>query len=222
MTENHEIRDFVIDGSPLAAFFAIFAFFSFYHLPIEGYAATATSPAGLLTSNFVWDSSWNVPFIYSALAIVVLAAIRSQTRRRLIAFSYPFVTIASAVVANWLLFQTPYVRPPYCIHCMVVGMSTVASASVGAALVVSFAYLLISLTGVRGGFRNLGETLFVPIALFVASLTTLFLFLQSFFFGVPGSAFFSHATSFILGCGIMATVVWSHGKLCALFRPSAD
>ena len=180
------------------------------------------NPAGLFTSNFVWDNPWNVPFIYVALAIVALAAFQSQSRRRVVAFGFPLVTIASAVAADWLLYQTPYVNPPYCTRCSVIGMSAVSSASVGAALAVSSANLLISLVGVRDGaddtddgFKGLRGTLLPPISLFVATFGTLLLFFQSFFFGVPTSTLFTHVTSFILGWGIMTALIWSHTKLRA-------
>jgi len=68
-------------------------------------------------------------------AAVVL--FRPAIERRPFTSAFPAIVIGSAIVANWLIFQTPYVKPLLCINCQVAGKSAVASASVGVALVAS-------------------------------------------------------------------------------------
>jgi Peptidase A4 family len=214
-TENGQrILNLLVDVSPLVAIFIVFSYFSLYQLPSSGYAATATNAEGLITGNFVWDGDWNTPFLFAGMVIVEAAALRSESRTRAITFGYSIIIFAGAIVADWLVFLTPYVKPLYCINCQVSGMSAVSSASVGTAFAVSSVYLLFSMMDAQQQLREDGadrreirKGLTTPIILFGASLATLYLFSLSALVGLSHATEFVHLTSLLLGMGFMAGMI---------------
>ena len=210
------IRDLLIDISPFIAIFVLFSYFSLYQPPSSGYAATATNAEGLITGNFVWDGDWNTPFLFVGMVIVEAAALLGESNRRFLTFGYSIIIFVSAIIADWLVFQTPYVKPLYCINCQVSGMSAVASSSVGTAFAVSSAYLVSTMMEAKQRFLDRSEIrrgLATPIVLFGASLATLYLFSLSALLGHSQATEFVHATSLFLGMSIMAGMIFLLAKV---------
>lgn len=198
----------------MLAVIAVFVYFSYYQIPSEKFAATATNSLGLFTGNFVYDTQWNLYFLFASVLIIeAVAFMYPGSKRWVFTFSFPAIILGSGVVANWLVFQTPYVKPLYCLNCKVSGMSAVVSASVGIAFVVSLGTLVLLLRAKgdwaedeedRKAFRN---WLFRSFATSVASVAMLVLFLLSFFAGQSAATEFVHATSFLLGIVLAIGVV---------------
>ena len=199
---------------PLLVVIAVFVYFSWHQIPSKMFAATATNSLGLFTGNFVYDTQWNLYFLFASVLIVeAVAFMYPGSKRWIFTFSFPAVILGSAVAANWLVFQTPFVKPLYCLNCQVSGMSAVVSASVGVAFVVSLGTLVLLFRArkdwaedkqERKAYRN---WLFRSFASSVASVAMLILFLLSFFQGQSAATEFVHATSLFLGTGLAIGVV---------------
>ena len=220
MSERTRPIDPAIDALPLFAVIAVFLYFSVYQIPSGKFAATATNSLGLFTGNFVYDTQWNLYFLFASVLIVeVVAFMYPGSKRRMFTFSFPVIIIGSAVVANWLVFQTPYVKPLYCLNCQVSGMSAVVSASVGTAFVVSLGTLVLLLRA-RSDWAEDEEDrkayrrwLFRSLATSVASVAIFFLFLLSFFGGQSAATEFVHATSLLLGITLTIGVILMPAEL---------
>ena len=214
MSERTWPTSVIIDAVPLLAVVVVFAYFGLNPISSESFAATATKSLGLFTGNFVYDTQWNFYFLMPCiLNVEIIAFMYPGPKRRAFTFSYPAVILGSAVVANWLVFQTPYVKPLYCLNCRVYGMSAVVSASVGTAFVISLGTLVLLLRA-RSDWAEDEEDrrayrgwLFRSLAASVASVAMLYLFLISFFGGQSTATQFVHATSLLLGMVLTTGVV---------------
>ncbi len=214
MSERTRPIEFAIDALPLLVVIAVFVYFSWHQIPSKTFAATATNSLGLFTGNFVYDTQWNLYFLFASVLIVeAVAFMYPGSKRWIFTFSFPAIILGSAVSANWLVFQTPFVKPLYCINCQVSGMSAVVSASVGMAFVVSLGTMVLLLKARkdwaedeedRKAYRN---WLFRSFATSVASVAMFTLFLLSFFQGQSAATEFVHAGSLILGMALAIGVV---------------
>lgn len=202
-----------IDVVPLVIVVAIFTYFSAYPISAQVYAATATNSSGLIAGNFVYDTAWNTPFIFASVFLVEFVSfIYPKTERWKLTYSFPLVILGSAIAANWLVFQTPYVKPLYCINCRVSGMSAVASAAVGTTFVLAVGTSALILRARRAEhhedeMRGFDTWLYASVALAVVASATVYLWFLSFFAGQSAATEFVHAASFALGLVISLVVL---------------
>ena len=212
--------DYLIYLAPFAVVFVVFQYFSLERLPSQGFAATATNLSGVFTGNFVYDSDWNTPFLFVSTALVAFGALGLASKKRILAYGFLTIIVGSAMIADWLVFLTPYVKPLYCLNCQVSGMSAVASSSVGAAAAVSLAYLGFSLAEARREARRhdadltvIRRGLMVPITLLMGAVVTLILFSLSALTLESAATEFVHAASLLLGLTFMAGLVLVVAKI---------
>lgn len=128
-------------SAPLVVFASLMLWLSRNPItPSAGVEASASNPAGLLTSNFVYDGSINIENI--ALSCVFLLFLCLFLPRRLdvyLVYVLPVGAVASGALGELTAISAPYVSTTVCGGgCSFYGMSGIGSAMVGFTFAVFF------------------------------------------------------------------------------------
>lgn len=153
-----------IISAPLVVLTSVFLWFSQNPItPNPAVEASAVNPAGLLTSNFVYDGSINIENI--ALSCVFLLLLCLYLPRRMdtyLAYVLPVAVIAAGGLGELTAISAPYISTSVCKGgCSFYGMSGVASAIVGftfAGFFLVFGLTILQISGripAAGGFTSL-------------------------------------------------------------------
>jgi hypothetical protein len=141
-------------SAPLVVFASIIFWFSRNPIsPDPAVEASAANPAGLITSNFVYDGWTNLENIVlaSVFLLVVCLFFYPKRLRVFMVYPVPFLAVAAGGLAMLTAISSPYVSLPFCApSCSFYGMSGVASAMVGftfASFFISFGLLSVQGTG---------------------------------------------------------------------------
>lgn len=149
--------------------------------------ASLANPAGLLTSNFVYDGWVNIENILaSSLFLLGIFLYYPRGLRFFLACLYPLAALGAGALAEFTAISSPYVSLPFCSKsCSFYGMSGMASGTIGfavASFLIALGLILLQRRGTwsateldsKLGMRNRGPIGLLSI--FLAYMLLLLLF----------------------------------------------